>query len=89
MRYLLGMVILLTACESREAKYERLSNELLLAQFSVSLQREAAVSGKPLCPELSRLPTNEYLRRCGEVTATNRARLALAEREMNRFMSGR
>jgi hypothetical protein len=81
--------ILLSACESDEAKYERLSRELMIAELLVQSDRSAADSSGAQCPDLKHLPTNEYLRTCTSRRVEREARLALAQREMNKFMGGR
>lgn len=84
-----GIFLLLTACESNEAKFARLNQDLLVAQFAVRHADSAEARNEPVCPELSNLPTNQYLRACSRKVEEQRAKLALAQREMNKFMAGR
>jgi hypothetical protein len=80
------VVTLTSACESDAAKYDRLNKELILAQAPVDNYAWAEAHHEPLCPDLSRLPTNAYLDACTKRIEDDQRKLALAQREMNRFM---
>lgn len=75
------------ACESSAKKYDRLNREVLLAGLAVENDARAREQGKPVCPELLKLPTNQYLSACSDSVSAHERRLALAQREINRFMS--
>lgn len=88
MRRLLFAALLATAaCESSADKYERLNREVLLAGLVVDNDEWARQQGKPVCPELANLPTNQYLSACNDSVVAHDRRRALAQREMNRFMN--
>jgi hypothetical protein len=80
---------LLVACESNARKYERLQRELDLAEAPLQIADRAAAEGKPQCPDLANLATNAYLSACSDSLSKARTRVALLQREMNEFMSGR
>lgn len=84
----LAACVMVSGCEAKEAKYERLNSELLRAQLAVGNDGRASETQGPACPDLTHLPTNEYLNACTQRIEANRARLALAQREMNKFMGG-
>lgn len=90
-RYLLvvALVALTSACESDEAKYTRLNQELLVAQLAVGNHAQAEADNKMVCPDLSHLSTNAYLSACAKRVDDDERRLGLAKREMNKFMAGR
>jgi hypothetical protein len=82
---LMFSVLVLTACESKEAKYARLSQDLAVAE----LMARPSEPGQPRCPDLVHLPTNTYSKQCSDRMREADAKLALARREMNTFMQGR
>jgi hypothetical protein len=84
---LLVACALVAGCESDANKYERLHTELVLAESPLRYADWAATQGKPQCPELVSLPTNEYLTRCTEQLDRARTRAALAQRKLNGFMN--
>ena len=84
-----GLVLALGACTSKEEKYEKLAHELAMARFEARDYEQARQRGDLLCPDLAHLTTKEYLNRCTDRVSENSTRLALAEREMNKFMAGR
>jgi hypothetical protein len=87
--FLLVLLVLAAACESKEAKYERLQTELAMAESPLRYAEKAGAEGKPQCPELVSLPTNEYLSRCTDQLSEARTRVAMLQRELNQFMAGR
>lgn len=87
--YIIAVVLFLTACESKEAKYERLNREVLIARLAVSNDSIAGSENRPVCPDIKNLPTNEYLHVCSERVSQHSARLAIAESAMNQFLGSR
>lgn len=81
------IAVLQTACEPDSARYDRLHRDLLEAEIPVRLEAEAQAANRPQCPELTKLPTDAYLNECTRKIEADEARLALAQREMNRFMN--
>jgi hypothetical protein len=81
--------LLLIGCESDEKKYERLQSEIYSAEIPLRIADDAAAKGQPQCPELTNLPTNEYLSACTDRLSKARTKVALLQRDMNKFMSGR
>ncbi|MFN2636346.1 MAG: hypothetical protein ABR585_04940 [Gemmatimonadaceae bacterium] len=79
-------LLAIVACESSADKYDRLNREVLIAGLAVGNDERASQQGKPVCPELSDLPTNQYLSACNDSVVAHARRLALAQREMNSFM---
>lgn len=90
MRHLLFLaVLLLAACESDKAKYDRLSHELWAADLAVTAESVRAEMHKPICPRLVSLPTNAYTAQCAAQIEEHLSRRALARRAMNQFMESR
>ena len=88
MRAMLLVAALLTqtACESDEKKYERLRSKVLIAQLRLQVAEKAAEAGGPQCPHLTHLPTNKYLDQCTAELSEAETELALAQRELDKFM---
>ncbi len=88
-RLALCLLPVAVGCESNASKYERLQAELATAESPLGIAERAAAEGRPQCPELANLPTNAYLAACTDSLAKARTRVALLQRDMNKFMNGR
>lgn len=80
------VIFVLTACKSDEERYKRLNQDLLIAQLQLSNLERAEVAHQPLCPDLADMETNAYMKACYERVEEQRTKVALLQREMNKFM---
>lgn len=88
-RLIVAISLLLIGCESDDKKYERLQSELYAAEAPLRIADDAAAKDQPQCPELTNLSTNQYLAVCTDRLSKARTKVALLQRDMNKFMSGR
>lgn len=85
-----ALVVLTSACESDEAKYKRLDQDLAIARLEAAIQAKAAPYDRIICSgDSAHVSTDVYLacvRKVEVELEDAKSKLALAERKMNRFM---
>jgi len=83
------LVVLLSACESNEAKYARLNQELLVAQGMVQWGPVCDTLPPDTLVSFPDGPARGPKASCKREVEDSRTKLALLQREMNQFMNGR
>jgi hypothetical protein len=86
---LVAAAVALVGWESDAARLQRLQFELVAAENVVWADSATRAQGRPVCPDLVNLPTNEYVNQCGGREYVHAVRRTLAVRELNTFMQGR